>query len=224
MGDRAIADSTPAIRAEELTQNIEGLRQMKNTIRLFFLFGVVLLHATTASAHPIGPAVSSGVTEGILHPLLGADHLLAMVAVGLLAAQMGGQALWSMPLSFLSAMVGGGVYGMVGLRLPAVEYAIAFSIVLLGAALCANKHQRLAALLAAAAVSGLFHGHAHGMETPVLASPAGYAAGFVVTTAALHLAGILGGRLAVSSIKGLQLLRLSGAAMAVFGALSLVSL
>jgi urease accessory protein len=196
---------------------------MKNTVRLFFLFGIVLLHAATASAHPIGHSHSSGVTEGILHPLLGLDHLLAMVAVGLLAAQMGGRALWSMPLSFLSDMIAGGVCGMLGLQLPAVEYAIAFSIVSLGAALYINKHPLLIASLGAAAAFGFVHGHAHGVEAPALAAPSAYAAGFVLTTAALHLSGIFAGRRAVSSVKGLQILRLSGAAMAVVGALSFVS-
>jgi len=84
----------------------------------------------------------SGIYAGLLHPILGLDHLLAMVAVGLLSAQMGGRAIWTVPAAFVSVMAAGGALGILGLPIPFVEFGIAFSVVALGIALAARSQQR----------------------------------------------------------------------------------
>jgi urease accessory protein len=185
-------------------------------LSMFFL--VALTSITLAHpGHHHHVATGSGIVAGLTHPLLGIDHLLAMVTVGLLSAQLGGRAIWGIPGAFLGSMVAGGVLGISGWELPAVEYGIAASIVVLGLAVALNQRLSLVIPLIFAAVFGLFHGHAHGIEMPVVANPGLYALGFVAATAGLHFAGILLGKLAINSIRGTMALRLSGATIACAG-------
>ena len=157
------------------------------------------LFASTASAHTGGHAVA-GFASGLAHPFLGLDHLLAMLAVGLWAAQQGGRAQWAVPAAFVAAMVLGGLYAWSGGALPQVEAAIALSMLVPGL-LVATRRQWAAPLgMAVAAGFALFHGYAHGLEMPRAASPALYALGFVLASATLHgvgIAGALAGRRAV---------------------------
>jgi len=140
-------------------------------------------------AHVVGSG--GGFMAGLNHPVLGFDHLLAMLSVGILSAQMGGRAIWTVPATFVAVMIVGGVLGMQGIRLMSVETGIALSVLALGIALAAEK--KLPPLLAMlfVGVFALFHGHAHGTEMPYLAEPLFYAAGFVVGTAAIHIVGVL---------------------------------
>jgi len=155
-----------------------------------------------ALAHP-GHIGGDVFAAGIGHPLGGADHVLAMVAVGLWAALMGGRAMLTLPLAFVTAMLVGGLAAAAGLPLPGVEPMILASIVALGAAAALALRPALAHAMAAVALFGLFHGHAHGAEGPA-AGLALYAAGFALATIALHLAGVG---------LGLGLIRLSRAAV-----------
>lgn len=152
-----------------------------------------------AFAHT-GPGAHSGFMAGLGHPVGGTDHVLAMVAVGLWAAVVGGRALWALPVAFVTGMVGGGLMGFEGLPLPGVEPMIMASIVILGvlAALAARLPVAISAGICL--LFGMFHGHAHGAEGPETGM-LGYAAGFVLSTAALHLGGIAA---------GLGLMRLAG--------------
>ena len=186
---------------------------------LTFAVSVIAICCATAEAHPHhhGHEHGNGLVDGLLHPLFGMDHLLAMIAVGLLSAQIGGRALWAIPCAFVGSMILGGVLGLTGMPLPGVEYGIALSILLLGLALAVNRKQPLAVPLTAAAIFGFFHGHAHGTEIPTLATPVIYAGGFVATTIALHVTGVLIGRMAISSIWGQRALRTSGAAITLAG-------
>ncbi len=140
-----------------------------------------------------------------------------MVTVGLLSAQIGGRALWLVPGSFLACMMVGGAVGISGRELPAVEYGIAASIVLLGLGVALRQPFHLAIPAVMAGVFGLFHGHAHGMEMPSVNSPALYAGGFVVATLALHILGVVIGRFAIHSVRGEMALRWAGAAIALAG-------
>lgn len=151
------------------------------------------LMPTAALAHS-GPVEGSAFTAGLTHPPGGADHLLAMVAVGLWAAGIGGRAVWALPAAFVTAMIAGGALGAVGLPLPLVEPAILASSIVIGAAVALALRPGLAAVLPVIAVFGLMHGHAHGAEGPA-EGLAAYAAGFALATAGLHLAGIALGRL-----------------------------
>jgi urease accessory protein len=134
------------------------------------------------------------VLAGALHPVGGADHVLAMVAVGLLAAQLPGRGLWALPVTFVGAMLAGGMLGAGGMPFPAVEPMILASIVILGVLVALAARLPLPALVALVASFGLAHGWAHGAEGPASGLPF-YALGFVGATALLHLAGIALGRM-----------------------------
>jgi urease accessory protein len=137
---------------------------------------------------------SGTVLAGALHPVGGADHVLAMLAVGLLAAQLAGRALWLLPLTFVAAMLAGGGIGAAGIGFPAVEPMILASIIILGVLVALAVRLPVLALAAMVAVFGMAHGWAHGAEGP--ASGLGlYALGFAGATMLLHLAGIALGRL-----------------------------
>jgi urease accessory protein len=142
-----------------------------------------------ASAH-IGVGSTIGFAHGFAHPIGGIDHILAMVAVGTFAANLGGRALWAVPLAFMGLMLVGGGFGIVGVSLPFVEVGIALSIVVLGLAIAIRYEWPVAAAMALVGTFAVFHGHAHGTEMPVDASGLQYALGFVMATGLLHLAGI----------------------------------
>ncbi|MBP2292525.1 HupE/UreJ family protein [Azospirillum rugosum] len=142
-----------------------------------------------ALAHTFG-AHDAGLVHGFLHPVGGWDHLLAMVAVGLWAAQRGGNALWLLPTAFVGAMVGGGLMGMAGIDLPQAELGILLSVVALGGLVALQSRLPLLASAGVVALFAVFHGHAHGTEMPEAAQPLLYGLGFAVSTALLHVAGI----------------------------------
>ncbi|MGQ0671586.1 MAG: HupE/UreJ family protein [Hyphomicrobium sp.] len=176
------------------------------------------LAATPAFAH-VGDADHGGLMHGLMHPIGGLDHILAMVAVGVMAAQLGGRALWLLPLSFMGMMVAGGVMGFTGIDLPYVELGIALSVLVLGALVALDAKLPVAAAMAIAGGFAIFHGFAHGAELPAGSSPQEYAAGFVLATALLHVAGIgLGLALAkFAATPGDWITRLAGAATAAVG-------
>lgn len=170
-----------------------------------------LLLPQAALAHP-GHHDQGQFVSGLTHPVGGTDHLLAMVALGLLAAQVGGRALWALPLAFVGGMIAGGVAGFAGLPFPGVEPMILASVIILGALVAMAARLPLAVLLSGAAVFGLAHGWAHGAEGPA-DGMAVYAAGFALATLALHGAGIGIGKVLQSG----ALLRVLGAAASVAG-------
>lgn len=152
---------------------------------------LLLTISASAAAHPFHP-IGSGFGAGFVHPFAGLDHLLAMVAVGLWAAQFGGRWLWAIPLAFVSAMLAGGLLGFAGLTLPLVEPVIAASVLALGL-LTMFRIRLHTAGLALVAAFALFHGVAHGTELPAAAGALPYAAGFVLATALLHALGLAAG-------------------------------
>jgi urease accessory protein len=147
------------------------------------------LSPTPALAHT-GAGVIGGFASGFLHPLAGADHMLAMVAVGIWGSQLGAPMVWMLPVTFPLVMALGGVLGVRGVPLPGVEIGVAASALLLGAMiLFAARPPRWAAMMAVG-VFAVFHGYAHGSELPNAASPLAYGCGFVLTTGMLHVTGI----------------------------------
>jgi len=189
---------------------------LRNTL-LFLAVYIAVSAAFAGAAFAHSGAGSNGFSAGFYHPVLGYDHLLAMVSVGVLSAQMGGRAVWTVPATFVTVMAAGGLVGLAGIALPIVETGIILSVIVLGGAIAAER--RISANLAHFFVGlfALFHGHAHGSEMPVLASPALYAAGFILSTAILHLTGVALGLGAVWSRPGSVILRNCGALMAAFG-------
>ncbi|MFO0885014.1 MAG: HupE/UreJ family protein [Pirellulales bacterium] len=194
---------------------------MKHATKLRLITFVVFASlSATAFGHPGHShevAVGGGLLAGFLHPLLGLDHLLAMVTVGLLSAQLGGRARWAIPGSFLACMMLGGLLGMNGFAFAGIEYGIAASLVVLGLAVAFRRSLHLAIPMAMAGLFGAFHGHAHGTEMPHIASPALYAAGFVVATLGLHVCGLVVGSLTIHSARGVIAVRVAGAAIALAG-------
>ena len=188
------------------------------TRRLSLAALLTLLMITSAAAHTGLGEPASGV-HGFGHPFGGLDHVLAMIAVGLLAASLGGRALFLVPASFLAAMAVGGVVGIGAIDLPVVEIAIASSVIVLGAAVALQWRLPLATAMALVGLFALFHGHAHGAEMPGGSAGLGYAAGFLTATAILHVLGLgLGsgiGRLTHSFARPVA--RIGGSAMALTG-------
>jgi urease accessory protein len=171
-----------------------------------------------ALAHP-GHDGAPDLLNGFMHPLGGADHILAMVAVGLFAARLGGRALWMVPGSFLAAMAAAGAAGMAGIAVSHVETGIAMSVVLLGAAIAVGLTMPVAVAMGLTAFFAVFHGLAHGAETPVTGSGVAFGLGFLAATAALHGIGIaLGVACSRSAAFGRRAAQFGGAATALAGA------
>lgn len=168
------------------------------------------LFAETASAHT-GNHTATGFVGGLLHPLLGVDHLLAMIAVGLWAAQQGKRALWAVPAAFVGAMLLGGGLAWSGWVFPHVEATLALSVLVLGLLIATRRQWSVPLGMAIAAVFALFHGYAHGLEMPQTVSPVFYALGFALATACLHGIGVAG------SLFGRHAMRLAGVGIAAAG-------
>jgi len=139
--------------------------------------------------------VGGGLVRGLLHPLTGMDHLIAMVAVGIWGAQLGAPAIWVLPITFPLVMAFGGVLGVLRIPLPMPEVVIALSALVLGVAVATRLRLPFAAAAVVVAVFAVFHGHAHGAELPSAADPLAHGVGFVVATGLLHLCGIAIGTL-----------------------------
>lgn len=180
-----------------------------NLSRTVFLTALSLF-AGTASAHT-GDHTATGFIGGMAHPFMGLDHLLAMIAVGLWAAQQGGRARWAVPAAFVGAMgLGAGLAGS-GWIVPHVESGIAVSVLVLGLLIATRRHVSTLAGSIIVAIFALFHGTAHGLEMPQTASPAFYALGFILATVALHGLGIAG------KLIGRHMMRVAGLGIAATG-------
>ncbi|MEJ8574270.1 HupE/UreJ family protein [Microbaculum marinum] len=148
----------------------------------------VLGHTETGGA--------GGFSSGFLHPVLGPDHVIAMIAVGLWGVFLGAPAIWVLPIVFPLIMALGGAFGMIEVPLPAVETGIALSAVVLGICVALALKPPLWAAALIVGIFAVFHGYAHGTEMPVASDAVSYALGFVVATGLLHLCGIAFGGLA----------------------------
>src|SRR5215216_152766 len=182
---------------------------------------LLLLAGTPAFAHT--GSVAGGFIGGLAHPVFGPDHVVAMVAVGLWGAFLGAPAIWLLPVVFPLVMAVGGVLGVLGVPIPAVESGIAASAIVLGlmVALAARPPLWVAAVLVG--LFAIFHGHAHGAELPAGADAVAYSVGFVIATGLLHLAGIAFGLLARWPA-GRIAVRTTGGAIALAGTAFLVGL
>jgi urease accessory protein len=140
-----------------------------------------------AFAHPGHD--ESGLLAGVAHPLSGMDHLLAMFAVGLWAAQQQANARWMLPVTFVGCMLLGGLLGFNSVALPYLETGIAASVLALGLLVAVAARPPLVVSIVTTGLFGVIHGIAHGLELPDMSSPMGFAAGFVIATSALHAAG-----------------------------------
>lgn len=161
--------------------------------RLSLTAGLFAAAAAPAFAH-LDPLAHGSFAAGLSHPVFGADHVLAMVAVGLWAAQIAAapgrrSALFVVPAAFVGTMALGFALAVFGIHLPFVEPAILASVIGLGLLVGLAVRLPVAASAAVVAVFALFHGHAHGGELGE-AGAWSFGLGFVVATALLHLAGV----------------------------------
>lgn len=180
---------------------------------LITLPGLVFAHAPEGAG--------GGFMTGFLHPILGYDHLIAMVAVGLWGAFLGDRALWILPIVFPTIMAVGAAIGIMGLEIPLVEFVIALSGVVLGALIALRFRAPLAIAMVLVGIFAIFHGYAHGLEMPEQISAMTYGAGFVIGTGLLHLAGI-GLGFATRLPRGELLVRGCGGVISVVGLTYLV--
>lgn len=157
--------------------------------RVFVLLIVVITLPALAMAHT-GVGSVSGFVSGFGHPVAGIDHLLAMVAVGLWAAYLGGRSLWAVPLTFVLVMVIGGLVGLAGFSLPYTEQGIILSVLVFGFLVVAAMRLPLIGSVLIVGVFALFHGHAHGSEIPLTVGATAYMSGFMLATALLHSIGL----------------------------------
>ena len=188
-------------------------------MRLIVLSVALLMLSQAASAHEAS-GVAGGFESGFMHPILGWDHVAAMVAVGLWGAVLGQPAIWVLPVTFPLVMAIGGALGVAGVPIPGVEIGIALSALILGVMVVSAARPPL--WLAAIVVAGfaIFHGHAHGTELPHAVSPLAYSIGFVLSTGMLHMCGIAFGLL-TRWRSGTLLVRAGGAVIALAGAVFL---
>ena len=182
---------------------------MVRYVILLLLCMPALAFAHDGTTLPYGSFLS-----GLTHPVLGLDHLLAMVSVGILSAQIGGRAIWTVPATFVLVMAVGGVLGWVDVGLSAIEMGIAFSVLALGTAIALDKTVPMVGAMIAVGIFAIFHGYAHGAEMPAVAQPVTYALGFMTGTALLHLAGVLIGDISQHYERGKLILRGAGVAIA----------
>ena len=176
--------------------------------------------ATPALAH-VDPIAHGSLASGMTHPLFGADHLLAMVGTGLLAAIMGGRATWAVPAAFVGSMVAGYVLALGGIHLPMVEATILASVFVVGCLIALSARLQLSTAVGLVGLFGLAHGAAHGGELGQ-ATALAFGMGFVIVTAALHAAGVALGLVIARSVagsRGALIQRVLGGAVAVGGGL-----
>ncbi len=196
---------------------------MPRSSRIGLATGLLALIApATAWAH-VGVGTPVGFAHGFAHPIGGLDHVLAMIAVGMFAANLGGRALWAVPAAFVSLMAVGGALGIAQVTLPYVELGIAISVVVLGLLVALQVRWPVAVAMAVVGLFAVFHGHAHGSEMPLNAAAASYAAGFIIATALLHSVGIGLGVLMqkAGTSYGPRTAQLAGGAIALSGVLIL---
>ena len=182
-------------------------------VRVIGLLSILLTQ--TAFAH-VGQSEAFGLLTGFIHPLSGMDHVLAMVAVGLWGAQLGAPAIWVLPVAFPLVMAIGGLLGFLGVPIPGIEYGIAASAIMLGAAVAFEVRPPIVVAALLVGLFAIFHGHAHGIELPPGESALLYSMGFVIATGCLHAIGI-----GIGTVHrqpwGAKLLRAAGTAVAAGG-------
>ena len=188
-------------------------------LRIFFLISTLFIikpiHAHTFTG-------MNGFYDGLSHPVLGLDHFLAMVCVGVVSSQIGGRAIWTVPSLFVLLMILGGAAGLyieiLAITLSdIIEWGIIFSVIFLGLSVAIEKKLPINIIMIAVAYFGSFHGLAHGIEMPWAANPLLFALGFSSGTAALHLFGVGIGLVLIRNNFLNIILRILGLACAIFG-------
>ena len=184
---------------------------------LFIYLTCLLVYPLPVLAHNFTGRV--GFYDGISHPVLGLDHFLAMISVGIVSAQIGGKAIWTVPTTFVSIMTIGGLFGFLLIidEFFFVEIGIISSVILLGFGISIEKKIPTKLIMVFVGIFGLFHGTAHGIEVPAAANPLLFVLGFICGTTALHLFGVGIGYFSIKTTISSILLRLTGIIFAIYG-------
>ena len=184
---------------------------MKNKFLIFLIW--LLIYPIPLHAHDITGKI--GFYDGLSHPVLGIDHLLAMISVGIISAQIGSKAIWRVPITFVTIMTIGGLFGfsLIIQEFYFVEVGIIFSVILLGFGISIEKKIPTKLIMIFVGIFGLFHG----IEVPAAANPILFVLGFISGTTTLHLLGVVIGHFSIKKTLSLILLRISGISFAIYG-------
>jgi urease accessory protein len=196
-------------------------KRPNSVIRLLAPALAVLFEPSLAQAHVV-LGQTSGFIHGLVHPLTGLDHIVTMMAIGLWAAQRGGRALWTVPLTFVSVMAVGGLLGMMDVSIPFVEQGIIASVLILGVLIVSVVRLPLVASSLLVGLFAVFHGLSHGAEMPETVSGLAYGIGFIMATGMLHGIGV-GLGLLVQKLDRPRLIRYAGSGIAAFGIYLLIA-
>jgi len=188
-------------------------------LRLLLLLFLIILPSLVFAHSGDGP--HNGLLHGFVHPLTGLDHILAMGAVGLWAAQTGGRMIWLLPLIFVAVMGLGGLFGAIALSPVLAEYGIMLSLLILGLLIMRGKCLPRIISIMLISLFALCHGYAHGSEMPQSMPFLSYATGFMIATTLLHLCGI-GVALLFRRLGGINWQRCAGIVVALYGGFLLV--
>lgn len=169
-------------------------------------------------AHDGGNTPIGGFLSGLVH-VLGYDHLLATLSVGILSAQIGGRAIWTVPATFVGVMAVGGALGFIDIGFTANELGIAASLVVLGSIIAAERNLPIRLAMLGVGFFAIFHGYAYGAEIPATAEPVLYALGILTGTALIDIAGVVIGDIARHYERGKTILRVGGGLIALVGVL-----
>ena len=192
--------------------------QRKISIGLI-LAGMILLLPTIAFAHEGDTIRYGSFLAGLFHPVLGLDHFLAMLSVGIISSQIGGRAIWTVPATFVGVMAIGWGLGLLDIGLGFIELGIALSVVVLGIAIATNRSFPIGVAMIAVGLFAIFHGYAHGIEMPSVANATRYALGFLSGTAIIHLIGVLVGDIPTRYEQKNTIFQVLGSVIAIVGLL-----
>ena len=197
----------------KFTMTLKKIVDKKFLISLAWL----VIYPLPLHAHNITGKI--GFYDGLSHPVLGIDHLLAMISVGIISAQIGHKAIWIIPTTFVAIMTIGGLFGfsLIIQEFYFVEVGIIFSVIFLGFGISIHKKIPNKLIIIFVGIFGLFHGIAHGIEIPAAANPILFVLGFIFGTTTLHLLGVLIGHFSIKTIMSLIFLRLTGISFAIYG-------
>ena len=210
---------------------------------IFYIISFLLISSVT-HAHTYTGMI--GFYDGLSHPVLGFDHFLAMISIGIISAQIGGRAIWAIPSTFVLIMIVGGLIGIYAemnqlLKSAAlneigqtfiladflyllIEIGILVSVIVLGLAIAIEKKLPIGITMIFVGIFGFFHGSAHGLEMPWAANPFLFALGFATGTATLHIFGVIIGYFAIKTKLSIVILRMTGICFAGIGIYSLINL
>ncbi|CAM4448639.1 HupE/UreJ family protein [Vibrio agarivorans] len=183
---------------------------------------VLILSLFPAVAFAHSAESTAGFLSGVIHPMTGWDHLLAMIAVGVLSSRYGGSTIWQVPAAFIASMLVGLYLGEAGMVIRYYEPAIALSLVLFGALIAYRATPSLFVMLPIVLFFGVFHGYAHGIEIGGLINPTGFRKGFFMGSVVIHVVGVMLGMVPKQYCRYHQGVIFSGYGFIVAGGMSLI--